>query len=140
EPEHIMIEFAREEEAKKRTEDRKKQINNLQKAISKDEKELKSFLKEHSRYNEDEYNDQRLYLYITQEVKCLYTGEALNVSRLQDYEIDHILPKNFVKDDRFDNLALVTSEANQAKGGTKMPLEIISDKTSFIKKHNGKKF
>lgn len=139
EPEHIMIEFAREEGAKKRTEDRKKQINNLQKAISKDEKELKSFLKEHSRYNEDEYNDQRLYLYITQEGKCLYTGEALNVSRLQDYEIDHILPKNFVKDDSFDNLALVTSEANQAKGGTKMPLEIISDKDKFYQKTQWKK-
>src|SRR5699024_534776 len=60
EPEHIMIEFAREEGAKKRTEDRKKQINNLQKAISKDEKELKSFLKEHSRYNEDRSEERRV--------------------------------------------------------------------------------
>src|SRR5699024_3492770 len=103
EPQHIMIEFAREDSEKKRTTDRKKRISDIEKSISKDEVELKSFLKEHSRYEEREYRDPRLYLYITQEGKCLYTGERLNVERLEDYEVDHILPRNFVKDDSIDN-------------------------------------
>src|SRR5699024_5426903 len=125
ETEHIMIEIAREEDTKKRTTSRKKQINEIEKAISKDETELKKFLKEHIQYDEDEYRNTRLYLYITQEGKCLYTGEALKIESLQNYEIDHILPKNFVKDDSIDNLALVTSNANQLKSGIKMPLEIV---------------
>lgn len=139
EPDHIMIEFAREEDVKERNVNRKQQINNLQKAISKDEKELKAFLKEHSRYENNDYKDQRLNLYITQEGKCLYTGEALNISRLHDYHIDHILPRNFVKDDSIDNLALVTSKANHNKGGTKMPLEILNDRDRFHQKIQWKK-
>lgn len=139
EPEHIMIEFAREEGIKTRTVDRKKHLINLQKIVSKEEKELKSFLKEHSRYDTKEYNNPRLYLYITQQGKCLYTGMALNIGRLQDYQVDHILPRNFVKDDSIDNLALVTSEANQAKGGTKMPLEILNEHDRFQRKRHWKK-
>lgn len=127
EPEHIMIEFARDEGRKERTVNRKKWFLDIHKAVSKDETELKSFLKEHSRYDEKEYNDPRLYLYISQEGKCLYSGELLNIRRLQDYEVDHILPRNFVKDDSIDNLALVTSKMNQSKGGIKMPLEILSN-------------
>lgn len=124
-PEHIMIEFAREEGEKKRTSARKKQISDLQRAVSRDEKELKEFLKEHSGYEEADYRDNRLYLYITQQGKCLYSGDRLNIGRLQDYEIDHILPRSFVKDDSIDNLALVKQKMNQAKGSDKMPLEII---------------
>src|SRR5699024_5622239 len=90
-------------------------------------------------YEEREYRDPRLYLYITQEGKCLYTGERLNVERLEDYEVDHILPRNFVKDDSIDNLALVTSTAKQLKKGTKMPLEIIDDKNKYYRKQYWKK-
>lgn len=134
EPEHIMIEFAREEDKKERTQNRKKQISDLQKAISRDEVELKKFLKEHSQYEEAKYRDNRLYLYITQEGKCLYSGESLNISRLQDYEVDHILPRSFVKDDSIDNLALVKKHMNQAKGSDKMPLEILSAKDQVKQK------
>ena len=139
EPEHIMIELSREEGIKKRTVDRKRHITNLQKAISKDEADLKAFLKEHSRYDLKDYNNPRLYLYITQGGKCLYTGKVLNISRLQDYEVDHILPRNFVKDDSIDNLALVTSEANQAKAGSKMPLEILNENEKFYQRKHWKK-
>lgn len=125
EPEHIMIEFAREDGEKRRSITRKRRINDLQTAVQKDEIELKKFLKNHSSYDEPKYRDNRLYLYITQQGKCLYSGESLNISRLQDYEIDHILPRNFVKDDSFDNLALVKQHMNQAKGSDKMPLEVI---------------
>jgi len=128
EPEHIMIEFAREDGIKRRTDSRKKRINDLQRAIDNDEVELKKFLQKHSTYEETQYRDNRLYLYITQKGKCLYSGKTLDISRLQDYEIDHILPRNFVKDDSIDNLALVLKEMNQAKGADKMPLEIIQDK------------
>lgn len=139
EPEHIMIEFARDDEEKMRTTSRKKQINDWQKAISKDEKELKNFLKEHSQYEEAKYRDNRFYLYITQQGKCMYSGEPLNVSRLQDYEVDHILPRSFVKDDSINNLALVTQSMNLKKGHDKMPLEIINENNKVRQKMHWKK-
>jgi len=134
EPEHIMIEFARHDDKKERTKARKKQIEDLHKAVGQDEKELKNFLKEHSQYEEADYRDNRLFLYITQQGKCLYSGESLNISRLQDYEVDHILPRSFVKDDSLDNLALVKTEMNQKKGNEKMPLEVIEPKIKWRQK------
>lgn len=127
EPENIMIEFAREDGIKKRTEDRKKRLEQIRKSVSQDEKELKDFLNKHSHYEEADYKDQRLYLYLTQMGKCLYSGEPLNINRLQDYDVDHIYPRSFVKDDSFDNLALVKTEMNHLKGDLKMPLQIIPD-------------
>lgn len=134
EPENIMIEFAREEGQKARVESRKQQINKIKKQISKEEKELKAFINEHSQYDEAKYRQQRLYLYITQEGKCLYSGERLNIGRLQDYEVDHIYPRSFVPDDSIDNLALVTHKMNAKKSGTKMPLEILSPSEQYKQK------
>ena len=126
EPEHIMLEFAREDQVSKKTTSRKKQLEDIHKNISNTEKELKDFLKDQLSHEESEYKDPRLYLYITQEGKCLYSGESLKVNQLQTYEVDHILPRSFVKDDSYHNLALVTKTMNQKKSGTKMPLEIMS--------------
>lgn len=139
EPENIMIEFAREDGKKTRTKSRKEQISDLQKSVSREEKELKKFLKDHSNYDEAKYQDQRLYLYITQQGKCMYSGDSLNISRLQDYEVDHILPRSFVKDDSINNLALVKKQMNQAKGNEKMPLEILSNKDQMNQKAFWKK-
>lgn len=134
EPENIMIEFAREEGKKERANKRKNKLKELERAISKDEKELKQFLKEHLGHEDEEYRDNRLYLYISQQGKCLYSGESLNISRLQDYEVDHILPRSFVKDDSIDNLALVKKHMNQDKGNQRMPLEVLDSQQKVKQK------
>lgn len=128
EPENIIIEFAREDAISETPKDRQKKLKELEKTIKKDEKEFKQFLKEHLKKDDYDYKDNRLYLYITQLGKCLYTGEPLDISRLHEYEVDHILPRSFVKDDSLDNLALVKKGMNQLKGYDKMPLEIIPPK------------
>src|SRR5699024_1663754 len=124
---------------KERTNKRKNKLKELEKAISSDEKELKQFLKKHTQYDDNEYKNERLYLYITQQGKCLYSGESLNISRLRDYEVDHILPKSFVKDDSIDNLALVKKKMNQEKGNQKMPLEILDSQQKVKQKLYWKK-
>jgi CRISPR-associated endonuclease Csn1 len=134
EPENIMIEFAREEGVKARTNKRKNHLKDMEKAVANDEKELKQFLKEHLGYKDEEYQDNRLFLYITQQGKCLYSGETLNISRLQDYEVDHILPRSFVKDNSLDNLALVKKNMNQKKGYQKMPLEVLDNQQKIKQK------
>lgn len=128
EPKNIVIEVAREDQASKRTKTRKQQWDEIAKNVDKDEKELKQFISEMSKYPEKDFNHQRFWLYVTQQGKCLYTGKALDINNLSSYEVDHILPRNYVKDDSIDNLALVYQAANLQKnqvGQNKMPLEII---------------
>lgn len=134
EPKNIMIEFARHDEETGRTRSRKQRINQLYRTTKQDEADLKAFLKEHIEYETAEYRNNRLYLYIVQEGKCLYTGKRLNISRLHEYEVDHIYPRSFVKDDSIDNLALVTKEINQKKGNRRMPLEVMDESQRVIQK------
>lgn len=139
EPENIMIEFAKEVGRKQRTNSRKTELSELEKAINKDEKELKRFIKNNLRYDEKDYRDNRLFLYITQIGKCLYSGESLNVNQLQEYEVDHILPRNFVKDNSIANRALVKKHMNQDKDSQKMPLELLDDQHKVKQKMFWKK-
>ncbi|MBT2582940.1 type II CRISPR RNA-guided endonuclease Cas9 [Planococcus sp. ISL-109] len=128
EPANIVLEVAREDGEKKRTKSRKEQWDELLKTTLKEDSALKSFIKEVKSQGDQRFDDRRFWLYVTQQGKCLYTGKALDIQNLSMYEVDHILPQNFVKDDSFDNLALVMPEANQRKnqvGQNKMPLEII---------------
>lgn len=131
EPANIMIEVAREDQASKRTKSRKEQWEEIGKSLAKEEKELKAFFKEMAHYSKQQFDRTRFWLYVTQQGKCLYTGKTLRFEDLSSYEIDHILPRNFVKDDSIDNLALVHPWVNQEKnkaGNNKMPLEIIDAK------------
>lgn len=128
EPANIVLEVAREDGEKKRTKSRRDQWEELAKTTLKDDPELKSFIQEIKSQGDQRFDNQRFWLYVTQQGKCLYTGKSLDIQNLSMYEVDHILPQNFVKDDSFDNLALVMPEANQRKnqvGQNKMPLEII---------------
>lgn len=140
EPKNIVIEFAREEGEKKRTVEWKKQWDVLIKdndLMKKDE--FSEMFKDVSNYRGDlDYKLEKLKLYLLQGGKCLYTLEKINLQALimdsskpagqRYYEVDHILPRNFVKDDSLNNKVLVIKEANQRKSGYKMPLSIAGDK------------
>lgn len=128
EPEHLMIEVAREEGTKKRTQSRVKKIEALLKGIEKDEKELANQLMRKIQGNEQRIQkDKRFYLYFMQKAKCAYSNTKLELSDLHLYEIDHILPQSFIKDDSFDNLVLVKKSRNQEKSGYKVPLDVIAN-------------
>ena len=60
-------------------------------------------------------DDERLYLYFAQGGKSLYSGKTLDINRLSEYQVDHIIPRAYFKDDSFDNKALVLQEENQRK-------------------------
>lgn len=59
--------------------------------------------------------DEKLTLYFMQNGKSLYSGKPLEFGRLSEYQIDHILPQSYIKDDSLDNKALVLQEENQEK-------------------------
>ena len=140
EPENIVIEFAREEGEKKRTVEWSQFWDCLVKDNDlKSQDELTSMFKVLKEFGEDnlDYKLEKLKLYLLQGGKCLYTLENINLRSLlsennKDYHIDHILPRNFVNDDSFNNKALVTGRANSLKSGDKMPFKLIKERSNFI--------
>lgn len=60
---------------------------------------------------------KKLYLYYMQMGRDMYTGEEIELSKLFDdnlYDIDHIYPRHYVKDDSIiNNLVLVNKSANE---------------------------
>ena len=118
EPKNIMIEFARNDDVKKRTDNRKKYLEQLYEANKNTIDEYKSLRNELNKKENKDLSDMRLFLYFIQEGKCLYSGEKINIEELNDknkYEIDHIIPRTLIKDNSIDNLALVLRKYNQDK-------------------------
>lgn len=121
-PEKIFIEVAREEGEKKRTTSRLDQIKQIFKANKDIEDRLK---KELDTKSEENLRRKKLYLYFTQLGRCIYTGKAIDLEKLDAkdsanndfYDIDHIYPRSQTKDDSLmNNLVLVESSANRQKG------------------------
>ena len=120
EPQNIYIEFARSEDTKKQMKDTR------QKQLLKKYEEIESQIKELKDYNHKVYLElkakqnektltEKMYLYYIQNGKCLYSGKPLNIDDLNKYEVDHILPQSYIKDDSIDNKALVLKQENQRK-------------------------
>lgn len=107
-PKNIVVEMARENQRTNRSKPRLKAL----------EEALKSFdsplLKEQPVDNQALQKD-RLYLYYLQNGKDMYTGEALDIDRLSEYDIDHIVPRSFIVDNSIDNKVLVSSKENRLK-------------------------
>ena len=117
EPDRIFIEMARGGGEKgTRTKSRRDQINNLYKEM--DKEEVRQLSKELEGKSDNELQSEVLFLYFMQLGKCAYTGTPLDIGKLktESYNVDHIYPQCFVKDDSIDNKVLVLSEENGAKG------------------------
>lgn len=117
EPKKIFIEMAREKGNEgKRTKSRKKKFEELYKKCKDDGIDWESKIKN---TEESEFRRKKLYLYYTQKGRCMYTGEVIDFSNLYNdnlYDIDHIYPRHFVKDDSIENnLVLVKKQINAHK-------------------------
>lgn len=130
-PERIFIEMARgDDDSKKgqRTKSRYEQITELYHGVK--DRDLSKPNKELADLGDSANNrlqSDKLFLYFTQLGKCMYTGEPIDINSLlsgnKDYNIDHIYPRNFVKDDSvINNKVLVKSEVNGTKDN-KYPID-----------------
>ena len=121
-PKNIFIEFARSDEPSKRTVSRETAILNMYKKFKeensedKDVKDSQAHLTKELKAQKNISNNRKLHLYFLQHGKCLYSGEALDISNLELYEIDHIIPQSYMYDNSIDNTVLVKKELNQCKG------------------------
>lgn len=119
-PARICIEETRDDDMKKkgkRTASRYKQLKAAVESYRSDVEEFDPELARELEANKDVLDDDRLMLYFAQGGKCLYSGKPLDINKLQSplYQIDHILPQSYIKDNSLDNLALVLSSENQRK-------------------------
>lgn len=119
-PKAIYTETTREEAEKKQSTQRYKQLLSKYENALKNGDELYNHLinelKEYkSKTKQKELTKDALYLYFLQNGKCLYSGEPLDINKIYDYEIDHIIPRCLIKDDSLNNKALVKRAENQRK-------------------------
>lgn len=116
-PSRIFIEMPREDGEKgKRTDSRRQKLAELYKGCKIDGR---NWVKELDRWSDQELRSKKLYLYYLQQGRCMYTGEPIDLDDLFNdnlYDIDHIYPRHFVKDDSIENnLVLVKKEKNAHK-------------------------
>lgn len=123
-PQKIFVEMARGEEEKKRTVSRKDKLIHAYASIKED---ASKWQEELQKYSEGDFKAIKLYLYYTQMGKCMYTGEKIDLSQLNDANIwdrDHIYPQSKTKDDSLDNLVLVKRSVNAKKSDGMISPEI----------------
>jgi len=116
-PKRIFVEMAREEgEAGKRTRSRKAELTELYEQCAKEADPLFGQLSEQLEGTpEAMLRRDKLYLYYTQLGKCMYSGEPIDLSQEQDYDIEHIYPQSKIKDDSLHNRVLVKRVLNAQK-------------------------
>lgn len=116
-PANIFIEVTRDEDERnkgKRTRRRYEQLKVALEAFKKDDPQVWEEFKGTAPSDLDE----RLTLYFMQRGKCLYSGRPIDINQLSNaglYEVDHIIPRAYIKDDSLENKALVYREENQRK-------------------------
>ena len=133
-PESIVVEMARENQY---TNQGKSNSQQRLKRLEESLKELSSkILKENipaklSKIDNNALQNDRLYLYYLQNGKDMYTGEELDIDRLSNYDIDHIIPQAFLKDNSIDNKVLVSSASNRGKSDDVPSLEVVKKRKTL---------
>lgn len=124
EPSKIFVEMARDVDAKKERKDsRKKKFLELYKKCKDDGIDWTERINEK---DESDFRSKKLYLYYTQKGRCMYTGEIIELSDLFNdnlYDIDHIYPRHFVKDDSIENNLVLVKKENNAHKSDSFPIE-----------------
>lgn len=128
-PGKIFIEMTRgadENQKGKRTKSRKQQIMELyDKCKDEDVRILRQQLEEMGEYADNRLQGDKLFLYYMQFGKSAYSGQPILLEKLgtKEYDIDHIYPQAYVKDDSIiNNKVLVLSTENGTKSD-KYPIE-----------------
>lgn len=116
-PKKVFVEMARGGGKKgERSVNRRNQIQELYKNVANiQKKELQAELDDKS---DNELQGEVLFLYFMQLGKCAYSGDSISINDLKSghYNVDHIYPQAYVKDDSLNNKVLVKSELNAKKG------------------------
>lgn len=141
-PDRIFIESTESTDIKKAKDSRIAQLKYLYKTIEKEAEFNKNCSdKIAAMYNTNEkLSNDKLYLWMIQLGRCMYSGENIDIDDLNNCEIDHIVPRCLIKDDSFENRVLVKRIMNQNKKELAIAPEIRSKMQNFWKYLYDKKF
>lgn len=124
-PKRVFVEVTRGDWEKERTTSRKQKLIDLYKSIK---GEAKDWIKEIEDRDENAFKSRKLFLYYMQQGMCMYSGERIDLHNLMKdsiYDIDHIYPRHFTKDDSIhNNLVLVKRQLNADKSDMPITKEI----------------
>lgn len=136
----VFLEDTKSKEASKKSKSRTERLKELYKSITKDSDteeyinqraidEINSIVEEKGAIKKE-----KMFLYLLQLGKCMYTGENINLDYLENYEIDHIIPRAYIRDNSFENKVLVKKIENQNRSDSLgISKEIIERQTGFWK-------
>lgn len=113
-PTSIAIEFTRRKGKSKLTNTRYKKISETYEKITDELISEYELGKLQSKLDSKANNMREIYyLYFMQLGRDMYTGEKINIDELhQYYDIDHIFPRSFIKDNSLNNRVLTRKEIN----------------------------
>ena len=114
-PVNIFIENTRDEDLSRKGKRTKRRYDAIKEAVNAFKRENADLAQELKDFKPADFDDERLTLYFMQGGRSLYSKAPLDVTRLSEYEIDHIIPQSYIKDDSFENKALVLKSENQTK-------------------------
>lgn len=126
-PKQIAIEFTRDaDENPKRSQTRGGKLQKVYKDLSTElaSKAIAEGLNE--AIKDKKLVQDKYYLYFMQLGRDAYTGESINIDEIQKYDIDHILPQSFIKDDALDNRVLVSKAVNNDKSDN-VPVKLFGN-------------
>lgn len=121
-PDKIFVEVTREDGQKGdegRTQPRKRQLLEKYKNVGEAYADVIVQLND-EKYSDLKLRQERLFLYFRQLGRCMYSGERIDLENLNTdtYDVDHILPRTYIKDDSLDNKVLVLRSKNAKKSDT----------------------
>lgn len=114
-PKNVFVETTRDEDERNKGKRTKRRYDAIKEAVGVFKSQNADLEKELKEYKASDFDDERLVLYFMQGGKSLYSGNSLDIRMLSAYQIDHIIPQSYIKDDSFENKALVLASENQEK-------------------------
>lgn len=135
EPKRIFIEMTRTDEEKGykgRKASRKDALLALYKSIRNEEHDWEGEIEKAD--ENGSLRSKKLYLYYRQMGICMYTGEPIDLYKLLNdnvYDIDHIYPRHFVKDDNIENNMVLVNKASNAYKSDNYPIPEVPGKAKL---------
>lgn len=122
-PDRLFVEMTRSDDIKGdkgRKASRKDELLELYKNVKDESQDWKKVIADADEHGT--LRSKKMFLYLTQRGRDMYTGEPIDLDQLFNdnlYDIDHIYPRHFVKDDNLrNNLVLVDKRRNARKSDT----------------------
>ncbi|MDT2648221.1 type II CRISPR RNA-guided endonuclease Cas9 [Enterococcus dongliensis] len=130
-PRNIVVEMARENQT---TNAGRNKSRARQKVLEDAMRELGSNILREYPLDGVNLRSDRLFLYYLQNGKNMYTGDELDINKLAQYDIDHIIPQSFIKDNSIDNIVLVSSKENRGKSNDVPSESVVNKMISYWEK------